>query len=84
MVYYVSGNHEYYGMDASTVANPLLEKLRSNVWLVNNQVVTHKNVHFICSTMWSKIDVVHALDIQRSVTDFSNIQWEGERFTTRQ
>lgn len=84
MVYWVPGNHEYYGYDAATVTNPLLEKLRSNVWLVNNKVVAHNGVNFICTTMWSKIDVVHALEIQRSVTDFTNIQWEGERFTTRQ
>ena len=84
MVYWVPGNHEYYGMDAATVANPLLEQLRSNVWMVNNQVVEYKGVHFICTTMWSKIDVLHALDIQRSVTDFRNIDWKGERFTTRQ
>jgi hypothetical protein len=71
-------------MDAATVANPLLEKLRSNVWLVNNQVMEYKGVNFICSTMWSKIDVLHALDIQRSVTDFRNIEWEGKPFTTRQ
>jgi predicted phosphohydrolase len=84
MVYWVPGNHEYYGMDAATVANPLSEKLRSNVWMVNNQVVEYKGVNLICSTMWSKIDVLHALDIQRSVTDFRNIEWEGGRFTTRQ
>lgn len=84
MVYWVPGNHEYYGYDLSTVADPLLEKLRSNVWLVNNQVIDYKNVNFICSTLWSKIDVVHALDIQRSISDFSSIQWQGQKFTTRQ
>jgi hypothetical protein len=62
----------------------LLEKLRSNIWLVNNQVVDHKGVNFICTTLWSRIDVLHALDIQRSVTDFRHIEWEGERFTTRE
>jgi predicted phosphohydrolase len=84
MVYWVPGNHEYYGYDLATVADPLLEKLRSNVWLVNNQVVDYKNISFICSTLWSKIDVVHALDIQRSISDFFSIQWQGQKFTTRQ
>jgi predicted phosphohydrolase len=84
MVYWVPGNHEYFGGDAATVANPLLEKLRSNVWLVNNQIVDYKGINFICTTLWSKIDVINALDIQRRVTDFRNIEWEGGRFTTRQ
>jgi hypothetical protein len=84
MVYWVPGNHEYYGYDLSTVADPLLEKLRSNVWLVNNQVVSYKSVSFICSTLWSKINVINALDVQRCVTDFRSIQWNGAPFTTGQ
>lgn len=84
MVYWVPGNHEYYGYDLTTVTDPLLEKLRSNVWLVNNQAVDYKNVSFICSTLWSKIDVVHALDIQRSISDFFAIQWQGQKLTTEQ
>ncbi|AEW03393.1 hypothetical protein A4D02_05060 [Niastella koreensis] len=83
-VYWIPGNHEYYGYDLATVADPLLEKLRSNVWLVNNQVIAYKKVSFICSTLWSKVDVVHALDIQRSISDFFAIKWNGEKFTTRQ
>ncbi|THU41186.1 metallophosphoesterase [Niastella caeni] len=84
MVYWVPGNHEYYGWDAVTVADPLLEKLRNNVWLVNNQVIDHKGVSFICSTLWSKIGVVNALNIQRSISDFYSINWFNKTFNTRQ
>jgi predicted phosphohydrolase len=84
MVYWVPGNHEYYGYDLGSVADPLLEKLRSNVWLVNNQVIDYKDLHIICSTLWSKINVAHALDIQRSISDFFTIQWQGQKLTTRQ
>ena len=84
MVYWIPGNHEYYGYDLATVANPLLEKIRSNVWLVNNQVIMYKDVNFICSTLWSRIEVVHALEIQRSISDFFSIQWEGKKLTTEQ
>jgi predicted phosphohydrolase len=83
-VYWIPGNHEYYQYDASSVADPLLEKMRSNVWLVNNQVIQYKEVNFICSTLWSKINVPNALDIQRSVSDFFAINWQGKKFTTRQ
>jgi len=84
MVYWIPGNHEYYGYDAATVSDPLLEKLRSNVWLVNNQTISHNNINFICTTLWSKINHVNSLDIQRSISDFHSIQWEEKRFTTRQ
>jgi len=84
MVYWIPGNHEYYEYDLATVADPLLEKLRSNVWLVNNQVIDYKKISFICSTLWSKVEVINALDVQRSISDFFSIQWQGKRFTTEQ
>lgn len=83
-VYWIPGNHEYYHYDISTVTDPLLEQLRPNVWLVNNQCITYKSVNLICSTLWSKINIVNALDIQRSVSDFFAIAWKGQKFTTRQ
>lgn len=73
MVYWVPGNHEYYGYDIATVADPLLEKLRSNVWLLNNQVVTYNKVRLIVSTLWSKIHVANAWDIQQSISDLTRL-----------
>lgn len=82
MVCWIPGNHEYYGYDVAKIPNPLNEKLRSNVWLLNNQVVTFNSVRFICSTLWSKINVANALDIQRNISDFFSISWQGKKFTT--
>jgi Icc-related predicted phosphoesterase len=84
MVYWVPGNHEYYGYDLGTVADPLLEKIRSNVWLLNNQIMAYRNINFICSTLWSRISPLNALDIQRSISDFFEIKWQGKKFTTRE
>jgi predicted phosphohydrolase len=81
MVYWVPGNHEYYGYDIATVADPLLEKLRGNVWLLNNQAVTYNNVLLIASTLWSKIHVTNAWDIQQSISDFYSIRWQDRKFT---
>jgi predicted phosphohydrolase len=84
MVYWIPGNHEYYGYDLATVADPLLEKLRSNVWLVNNQVIDYKGINFICSTLWSKINVINEVDIQRSISDFFAIKWQDQKLTTHE
>lgn len=84
MVYWVPGNHEYYGFDATTVANPLMEKIRSNVWLVNNLAVEYKEVNIICTTLWSKISIAHEWEIQRGISDFHAIKWGKKRFTTRE
>lgn len=38
-VYWVPGNHEYYGADINDKPNPLFEKIRDNLFLVNNETV---------------------------------------------
>src|SRR5882757_9630020 len=46
-VYWIPGNHEYYGFDASEAANPLFERIRTNVFLVNNPVIPLKGANLI-------------------------------------
>lgn len=84
MVYWVPGNHEFYGFDAASVANPLLEKIRSNIWLANNMAFTYNGVNIICTTLWSKISIAHEWEIQRSISDFHAIRWGNKRFTPRE
>jgi len=71
--YWIPGNHEYYKYDITLKQNPLFEKIRSNVYLVNNKTITYKQVDFICCTLWSKISPQKAWIIQQSISDFSQI-----------
>jgi len=80
-VYWVPGNHEYYGGDVSDKPNPLYEKIRDNFFLVNNHSVTHGGVRLIFTTLWSRISPHHEWDIQRSISDFSAIRYKEEKFT---
>lgn len=80
-VYWVPGNHEYYHYDLEDVKNPLYKKIRENVFLVNNQIIPHKNVNLIFSTLWSTISLQHERDVQQSVSDFSVIKMQGKKFT---
>ena len=79
--YWIPGNHEYYGFDLSTKCGVLNEKIRSNVFLVNNTSVIHKNVKMNFSTLWSKISPVYEWQIERSVNDFHVIKNGKYRFT---
>ncbi len=81
-VYWVPGNHEYYGMDIACKPNPLYEKIRDNFFLVNNQSIAVGGIRLILTTLWSRIDPQHEWDIQRSVADFSAIAYSGRKFTT--
>ncbi len=80
--YWIPGNHEYYYFDAATKCGVLNEKIRDNVFLVNNTVVQHENTKFIFSTLWSKISPVHGWQIERSMSDFHVIKFDGHRFSS--
>ncbi|HEY4061819.1 MAG TPA: metallophosphoesterase [Puia sp.] len=82
-VYWVPGNHEYYGSDMADKPNPLLEKIRDNFYLVNNMSIVHDGVRLVFSTLWGRISPDREWDIQRSISDFSAIEYEGEKLTAR-
>lgn len=83
-VYWVPGNHEYYGSDIFDKPSPLCEKWRDNFYLVNNHSVVEGDVRLVFTTLWSRISPGHAWDIQRRLSDFSAIMYTGEIFTARQ
>ena len=46
-VYWVPGNHEYYNSDLVDRCGMLHEKIKDNVFLVNNTSMVHEDVQFI-------------------------------------
>lgn len=81
LVYWLPGNHEYYGSDISQKSGVLNEKIRSNVFLVNNLSIRQNGVRFIFSTLWTKISPANNWLIEKSVTDFHAIRHNGYRFS---
>jgi predicted phosphohydrolase len=79
--YWLPGNHEYYHSDIANKSSQLNERIRDNVFLVNNQVVIHDGLAIIFSTLWAKISPVHQLMIQQSISDFQVIHYNGNPFT---
>jgi predicted phosphohydrolase len=82
--YWLPGNHEYYHFDIATKSNVFNEKIRSNVFLVNNTLVIHNNTRLIFSTLWSHISVANLWQIERSMNDFSLIKHGKYRFSAEQ
>jgi len=82
--YWIPGNHEYYRFDASTKSGVLNEKIRDNVFLVNNTAIQHENIKFLFSTLWSKISPAHEWQIERSMSDFHVIKFNGHHFSSVQ
>ena len=72
--YWIPGNHEYYHSDLGSIASPLFEKIRENVFLINNQTIKYKNTSIICSTLWSHISPQNEFEVQQNVSDFHMIK----------
>ncbi len=84
ITYWLPGNHEYYHFDIVEKSGVLQEKIRSNVFLVNNTSVVHENKKLIFSTLWSKISLARQWQIERSMNDFHLIKHNGYRFSAEQ
>ncbi len=80
--YWIPGNHEYYHFDAAKKSGTLYEKIRSNVFLVNNIAIEKHDVKFIFSTLWSKISPSNEWFIERGMNDFQVIRYNGYRFSS--
>lgn len=78
--YWLPGNHEYYHFDIDKKSGVLNEKVRSNVFLVNNTQVEKGNARLIFSTLWSKIYPAYQWQIERNMSDFHVIRNKGFRF----
>jgi len=80
-VYWLPGNHEYYHFDVAERSGVLNEKIRSNVFLINNTSVVHGNAKLIFSTLWSKISEGNQWQIEKSLNDFHQIKNNGFRLS---
>ena len=79
--YWVPGNHEYYQSNIANRSGQLNEKIRGNVFLVNNLAITHSEIKLIFSTLWAKISPANQWPIQQSISDFQVIRQNGHPFT---
>lgn len=82
--YWLPGNHEYYHSDLGDKCGTLNEKVRDNVYLVNNLSVVHGDIQFIFSTLWTQISQINRWQIESRVSDFQVIRYNGSWFTSEQ
>ena len=78
----VPGNHEFYKYyDIATLSEGELLKIRSNVTVYYNAVVSLDEVEVILSTLWAHIPLQDAFATESGVTDFHRIIFEGKTLT---
>ncbi|WP_347839565.1 metallophosphoesterase [uncultured Draconibacterium sp.] len=78
--YWVPGNHEYYYSEIGERSGKFVEKIRSNVLLVNNTSLVHDGVRLIFSTLWTALSGVNQFAIQQQLSDFRVIKNNGRVF----
>lgn len=83
-VYWIPGNHEYYGSNIENRTGAFREAIRDNVWLLNNQVIQLPGAKLIFSTMWTSISPNNQWPIQRGMNDFRVIKKGLDLFTPEQ
>jgi predicted phosphohydrolase len=81
--YWLPGNHEYFHADAAYRTGTVHERIRNNVFLVNNTSARLAGVHLIFSTLWSRIGPATDYLLEANVSDFSHIRYQGKRFSAR-
>jgi predicted phosphohydrolase len=82
-VYWLPGNHEWYSYDMSKKETVLNEKIKDNVFLVNNVSIMHKDVNLIFSTLWGRIGPLYEWQIGQGLSDFRLIKMGKKKFCTQ-
>ena len=82
MVFWVPGNHEYYHKDLMEFPASLNMKIRENIFVVNNLNFVYEEVHFVFSTLWSRIEPLFEKKIEQNIADFNQISLNDKKFKT--
>ena len=78
------GNHDFYGYyDLATMPDGYCLNIRPNVKAYYNSVVHLPDVDIIVSTLWSFIEPDIDFIVERSVSDFYRIKYEGHRLNAQ-
>lgn len=78
-VYWIPGNHEYYGSDVSLHEESFEEEILPGLRLVNNKAIDLGGVRLLFTTLWSRIDRRYDHVIQRGMPDFRLARYADER-----
>lgn len=79
--YWIPGNHEYYYTDIDFRGTSFIERVRHNVFLLNNKTIIEGNIKLVFSTLWSQISMENRSYVTRKLNDFYLIDYKGKPLT---
>jgi len=80
-VYWIAGNHEYYGSDINFRSGNYHEKIREKIHLVNNYKLDIDECQILFTTLWSDILPQNYMYIQRGMSDYYHIKNGNQALT---
>ncbi len=82
-VFWICGNHEFYrSWDVSILDKPLRLNVTKNIHLVNNFTTIYRGIRLVFTTLWSHINELEGLYIEKNMSDFQLINYQGRKLTT--
>lgn len=78
-IYWLPGNHEYYGGDLSLHSGAFQENISTNLTLLNNTVVEEADVRLIFTTLWTYISPAHREQIEHGLNDYRLINFGSRK-----
>lgn len=76
-VYWVPGNHEYYGDDLSRRSGTLNEAVLPNVHLVNDTAVLCGDTRLLLTTLWAPISQMNEYAVRHGMMDYRAIRYRN-------
>ena len=83
-VFYVMGNHEYYGNDIHTAKREIIDNIPSSITILDNNSEFYKGWNFVGSTMWSDFHGHNEgvmKDAGQMMNDYNYITKNGRKLT---
>ncbi len=79
-IFWVPGNHEFYYRNIFDFGSSFTIKIRDNITVLNNVELQFEDIHFIFSTLWTKISEKNEKHIEMNVSDFECITNNERKF----
>jgi predicted phosphohydrolase len=80
--FWIPGNHEYYGSDISDRVGSFNEKIKDNLFLLNNVSVIQEDLKIIFTTLWTSISPANQFEIRHRLSDFHAIKFNRKGLTS--
>jgi predicted phosphohydrolase len=80
--FWIPGNHEYYGSDISDRVGSFNEKIKDNLFLLNNVSVIQEDLKIIFTTLWTSISLANQFEIKQRLSDFHAIKFNRKGLTS--